>query len=121
MITLKLPVGSKIVGELLESYVNHRKRLTQDILQVALVSGEVIDVGFSSEGDLSGYFIVVATNGDWDNPIQGPVHLAEPQQVAAVVESWAKAMSQPKMVSQSVSTVSYSNKGPASNGFFVPA
>jgi len=64
----RLPAGSEVIGDLLTHYAEDA--LEEDILQVRLPQGEVIDVGWHPAYDReNGSFLVTAYKGDWENQI----------------------------------------------------
>jgi hypothetical protein len=64
--------------------------LTQDMLEVELANGVVIDVGWYPEHDPNGTYGVVAFQGHPDRPIGKPYYTKDPKAVLAKVESLAK-------------------------------
>ncbi len=64
--------------------------LTQDMLEVELSNGVVIDVGWYPEHDPSGEYGVVAFQGHPDRPIGKPYYTKDPKAVIAKVETLAQ-------------------------------
>jgi hypothetical protein len=91
MITLQLPQDSILRGELHESI--DRSWLTQDVLEIDLRNGLMIDVGWYPEHDLSGRFWVRVFKDDWDNQKIQPMRLTDPWEVKSAVEELAKSFS----------------------------
>ena len=63
--------------------------LTQDMLEVELADGVIIDVGWYPEHNPNGAYGVVAFQGHPDRPIGKPYYTKDPQAVIAKVETLA--------------------------------
>jgi hypothetical protein len=81
-IDLNLPPGSTTNGELLSDYSQCVGRLSQDVLQIDLPTGQTIDVGWLPAFDPKGSFQIVVFEGDWDNQLEPPVLVKTPDDVA---------------------------------------
>ena len=60
--------------------------LDQDILEVELENGLVIDVGWIPENDPTGAYRIVVYHQYWDNQITDPVFTKYPTEVAEIVD-----------------------------------
>lgn len=92
MIDLQLPLHTQVRGALY-----HRRDpgwLTQDVMEVELSNGVVIDVGWYPEHDLSGTFVIRAFDGDWDKQLIDPIERQDPNDVCEVVEQLAEELAQ---------------------------
>ncbi|MBY0525065.1 MAG: hypothetical protein K2R98_16795 [Gemmataceae bacterium] len=69
--------------------------LTQDMLQVVLDNGVIIDVGWYPEHDPDGEYVVIVFDGDSDNQLRDPVILDSPGDVVATVMELAHIFSMP--------------------------
>jgi hypothetical protein len=87
-ISLALPPGATLVGELRDDFA--ADELDQDILQISLPGGVVIDVGWRPEYELDGEFEVVVYRGDWDNPLLKPVREKDPLALADIITDLAR-------------------------------
>ena len=92
-IPISIPVpGAQVTGELYDAYAP--EDLDQDLLQVALPNGLVIDVGWYPGGDSSGAFKVVVYRDYWRNQIAPPVITTNPHEAADAVVRLAREQSQ---------------------------
>jgi hypothetical protein len=96
-IDLKLPGDITVSGELLDDYSQCPEMLTQDILQVCLPTGEVIDVGWWPEFDPAGSFHIVVFQGDWDDQIEKPIEVTTPSAAAKAIRQIALRFSGSKI------------------------
>lgn len=64
--------------------------LTQDMLEVELADGVIIDFGWYPEHDPNGAYGVVALQGHPDRPIGKPYCTKDPKAVIAKIEALAK-------------------------------
>ena len=92
-IVLKLPHRAAVTGEILRDYTDCPRRLNQDILQVGLDCGIVIDVGWSPTGNPDGFFIISVFEREWDKQLIAPIKLKSPSETARLVEQMASEYS----------------------------
>ena len=68
--------------------------LGQDVLDIQLPNGVVIDVGWYPESDLNGEYWVRAYKGSWDNQLIECINTADPRAVRREVERLAVSLQQ---------------------------
>jgi hypothetical protein len=83
-ITLNVPAAAVVKGELLCQY--SIQDLDQDILEVELPNGVVIDVGWFPQYDPKGHFRLSVYHLYRNEPLRPPIDLETPFQVAKAVE-----------------------------------
>src|SRR5260370_39838846 len=83
---LRLPDGVEVLGELIDT--SEPDHLLQDLLQVKLPSGVIIDVGWYPECDPTGHYRVVAFRDNWCNQLDS-VQTREMSSVVATVQRLA--------------------------------
>jgi hypothetical protein len=93
-IPIQFPSDASVTGEILSSYSHAPLRRTEDILQVRLGSGKIIDVGWYPAWDPLGAFQVVIYEGYWDNQLIQPIVSVDPYEIAGVVQDLARQYSQ---------------------------
>jgi hypothetical protein len=93
-ISLSLPQNAIARGEILRSYAGIPQRLSEDILQVVLPTGYLIDVGWLPSFDPSGTFRITVSLGDWDNQVIHPIDTKNAFEVAYLVHELALEYSQ---------------------------
>jgi len=109
-ILLMLPHGSAVIGEILSDYSSAPERLSNDILQVSLPSGIVIQVGWHPRFDPTGCFRIVVVEGDWDNPRIPPIAVDDPFDAANMVRTLAEQYAYQSGETEQVKTVSYAGE-----------
>lgn len=87
-ISLTLPEGAILHGALYAS--QDRTYLAQDILEIELANGVMIDVGWIPPWDPNGEYMVAVFRGDWDTKLSEPFYSTNVHEVAATVESLAR-------------------------------
>jgi hypothetical protein len=97
-IPLTLPKGAAVFGEILNSYAECPRRLSQDIMQVRLANGVGIDVGWLPGYDPAGRFVISVYEGDFDNQLIDPIDAATPSDAALTVQRLAHEYSDPRPV-----------------------
>ena len=88
MIELRLPEGATVRGVL--EHVLQPEWLTQDVLEVTLPNGAVIDVGWYPEHNLEGSFWIRVFLEDWDHQLTDPILRRDPHDVKELVEQLAE-------------------------------
>jgi hypothetical protein len=83
--------NAKIRGELHPP--SNLALLTQDMLEVELPNGIIIDVGWYPEHDRNGEYAVIVFEGHPDKPLSEPYYSKDPEEVIRRVESLAKESS----------------------------
>jgi hypothetical protein len=94
-ISLALPKGAKVTGEILRDYSAAPRRLGQDILQVTLVTGRTVDVGWCPAYDPGGSFQIVVYGEGWNDQLVDPIWVKLPLTAARIVEMLAEEFSRP--------------------------
>lgn len=100
-IDLKLPSGATLTGELLQDYSECPRRLSGDILQIDLPTGETIDVSWRPSFDPNGNFQIVVFRDEWDNQLEQfdcPIAVKTPAEVAKCIERIIETLTHPKGV-----------------------
>jgi hypothetical protein len=87
-IEFNLPPGATTAGMLMDDYSDCPQELTQDILQICLPGGEVIDISWWPAFDLTGTFQIVAFKGNWEeNNFEVKLSAKEPLGAALIVRN----------------------------------
>lgn len=88
VIELNLPAAATVVGELLSNYEADER--DEDVVQISLPTGFVIDVGWSESQQEGGSFRISVFYEDWLNQDRAPIFADDPYDVASYVEELAR-------------------------------